>query len=482
MKKVLIITVGVLIFCHKNVLSQNKSDTLILSLDQCIEIMKGSNSNIKIAEKNLEQRESERKAAKGLYYPKVDVSATYTKMSEPISLDLTPIGDALSGLYKLSAGQTQLIGALSPLIPLAPQYQQLLTGAQTGLAAVEAGEWDKTLQKDRFGIVDASITIPIYTGGKIRAANRAANVYKDEAETKLKATQLSETVSLVQYYYGLQLLTEIADVRKSMVDAMALHLQNTEKLIKNGMASDMELIHAKVSYKEAESEYKKSINDLEQMQLKIKTLLNVKETIVPLDALSINYQLTDRNNYFNNAKKSNLSIEQIKQKKLLSEQGILKERSAFLPDIGIFGAYNVYNYQVSDLIPNWYVGVGLKLNIFDGFTKFNKLHAAKIQKEQIELYEDKIQDDIEIGITQIYNIMQQSIEKSAVADERLLLADEYVRVQEKAFNQGFSTSVELVDANMNKMKVKIEKLMAYYEFNIAKAKLIEVTGDLTIKF
>ena len=102
------------------------------------------------------------------------------------------------------------------------------------------------------------------------------------------------------------------------------------------------------------------------------------------------------------------------------------------------------------------------------------------QREQINTFEEKIENDIEAGITQSYLAVIQSIDRYETSEESLILAEEYLRVREKAFAQGFATSVDVVDANLNLSSVKIDRLKALYEFNVAKAKLMELTGDVSL--
>ena len=168
--------------------AQQPTDTLKLNLQQSIELLVSQNPAVKAANEAYQQKEYELQAAHGLYLPQVGVSATFGITSKPVTLDLSPVGDALEGLYQLSAGQTQLIGALNPAITATPQYQQLLLGAQQGLAAVSNAEWEKVLLEDKLGKVSADLKWPIFTGGKIMAANKAA---------KASANEMSERARMV---------------------------------------------------------------------------------------------------------------------------------------------------------------------------------------------------------------------------------------------------------------------------------------------
>ena len=478
MKRLKIVYLLPVLLLGSSMLGHAQSDTLRLSLVECIEMLQKSNSNVAIARQKVEMKSAEQKAARGLYYPRIGVNANFGILSKPIELDLTPIGDALSGLYTLSAGQTQLLGALNPAITQSQEYAQLLGGAAQGLEAVQNGEWTKTILNDQVGKVDAQLSWPIYTGGKIRAANKAGEALKNEAESKLASVQNAEISKLVNRYFGLQLMLGVVDVRKSVVGAMKHHYENAEKLTANGLMSDVERIHAKVAFVESQRELRKVYNDVEMLVIAIKNVLNTDSVVLPVDALKLQADINSVESYVARAKENNPVFDQIGYKKVLANQAIAKERSQYLPDVALMGSYDLYRYEMSDLTPDWYVGVGVRLNVFDGFAKTRKVQAAKIQREQINTFEEKIENDIEAGITQAYLAVVQSIDRYKTSEESLLLAEEYLRVREKAFAQGFATSVDVVDANLNLSSVKIDRLKALYEFNVAKSKLLELTGDV----
>ena len=458
--------------------AQNASDTLRLDLKQSLDLLMGQNPAIAAANQANEQMEYEFKAAHGLYMPKIGLSADFGIISQSVTIDHSPIGKALEGLYSLSAGQIQMLGAINPAITATTEYQQLLQGAQQGLAKVQAAEWEQDLLGDKTGMISANVSWPIFTGGKIMAANNAAKAKVAESEEKARMVTNGEITSLVQRYYGLQLTIEVAKVRESVVNGMLEHLENAKKLEKNGMISEAERLHAEVAYAEANREYKKALGDVELMQTALKSVLNTDKPIVPTGDLFIVANVQSVDDYVNKSKELNPIFGQLEQKRVQANQAIRKERSAYLTDVAIMGSYDIYRYQVSEmLVPDWFVGVGLKLNIFDGLSKNNKIQAAKIQRSQVETYQEKAALDISTGITKVYQQMLQAKEQYESSAVSLKFAEEYLRVRKKAFGEGFATSTEVVDANMNLSKVKVEQLKAMYDFDVALASLLELTGD-----
>lgn len=96
-------------------------------------------------------------------------------------------------------------------------------------------DWFLTLQDRSLGFVGGQVTLPIYMGGKINTANRAAKIsrkgYQSSRETKT-ATLVSE---LVERYYGLALARQVVEVRQQVVDGVGQHLKDAIALEQNGM-------------------------------------------------------------------------------------------------------------------------------------------------------------------------------------------------------------------------------------------------------
>ncbi len=473
----IVLFVGSLLISGKAI-SQTTPDTLRLTLSECVGLLVENNQKIKFAQQSISIKEAEERVARGLYFPQIGINANAALLSKSVNLDLAPVGDALAGLYRLSAGQLQLLGVTNPPLQLTTQYQQLLQGALHGLEAVEHGEWNKTLLDDRVGKVDAQFTWPIFTGGKIRAANRAAKAALSETEAKYWAVVNSELVTLINVYHGLQLSIEVSKVRSQVVDALKIHYAEAQKLVENGMISDIERMSAMVALTDAEREYQKSVNDIELLQTVLKNLLNIEALVLPKEDLILEAEAKTMNDFIIDAKRYNPVFQQIESKKVMADQLVSKELSKFFPDIALVGNYDIYRYNMSDLTPEWYVGLGLRMNIFDGLAKSNSLQAAKIQRDQIETFKSKTEQDIEKGVTQLYLSMTQQLARIATLEKSFTLAQELVRMRQKSFAEGMSTSTQVVDVNLNLARVRTERLQAVYEYNVVRTRLLELTGTL----
>ena len=177
-------------------------DAKSLTYDQALEMTLTRNPELKAASYEQEAALRERKAAYGLRLPQASVTGTYVYMGDDMSVGMNdlkgPVGGILGSLPE---------GLLPPAV--LQQAQALL-----------AKDWAMKLQDRSFGTVAANITVPVYTGGKINAANNAAKIKVENAAQKETQARNGLVSELTERYYGLALAMQVVEVRKQVLDGM----------------------------------------------------------------------------------------------------------------------------------------------------------------------------------------------------------------------------------------------------------------------
>lgn len=433
-----------------------------------------------------EQKKQELKAVRGIHYPNIGLSASFVQMSDDIHLDLNPVKDAITPLYEGLSNFGVFSGVPNPaggVLPDQMSTQYMRGQYAAGLEEIEVGEWDQTIQKKQFATVNLTASLPLFTGGKIMAAKKAAQLDVDDAELEgiAKSNQLKS--ELTERYFGLCLARQAEKVREEVLQAMKDHLSDAEKMKAEGLIANAELLHAKVYFSEAEREFKKA---LRTSTITNRALLNTlgddsENQIYPMSNLFYLDELEPLSYFLEEADKNNPVLQKIESKKSLAEVGVKVENSKYLPSVALMGTYDVWNHDLSPYVPQWVVGVGLKWTIFDGAAREHKRKAAKLKVSQVTEFEQKANKDVQTGIEKYYQELQMSIEQIHELEAAQEFTDEYYRVRQKAFHEGMATSTDVVDANLSMVKVKIEKLQAAYQFDVALAKLLELCG-LSDKF
>lgn len=481
--------VGCMLMVFNSYAQTIPDSTLILNLtfENALELTRGNNHAIKQSSAEIEQKKLEIKAARALYMPSVSLNANYVFMSDDIHLDLTPVQDAITPLYESLGNFGVFSGVPNPdpntsgLMPFLPDdiSTQVVRGKLLeGLDQVNEADWNVLVQNKQFGVLSAGFTQPIYTGGKIRIANQVAKIKLEEAEIKGKDKDSKLYTELVERYYGLVLSKHVIEVRESVNQNMQKHLFDAKKMMEQGLIPNAEFLHAKVYSSEAERELKKANRQYNIVNDALINTLSVDQSSLVMPVTSLFYiKEIEPLEYFQNlAIENNPQLKQIASKKELAHKGYKAELASYLPNIAAMGSYDIANKDVSPMIPDYFVGVGMKWDLFKGNARNNKVKAAKFQESQVEHFYIKSEADILTAVIKYYQELHMYIEQLEELNTANEFAEEYYSVREKAFREGMSTSSEVSDADLLLAKVRIERLQAIYQCDLALSKLLYYAG------
>jgi len=464
-----------------------QDQTQLLTFEDALQIMTEQNPALLRVKQEIQQKEYEAKAKRGLHLPQVSLSAQAVSMADPLHLDLTPVRDAITPLYDALGNYGVFSGVPNPdpatnsIMPVLPDEmstaavrQKLLEGG----AVVKGAEWDKMIQEKNFATVSANFMWPIFTGGKIKGANEAANVQIEMSHEDLRNAEGILLTELVTRYYGLALGVQVRELRSQMLDGMQNHYSDAQKLFENGMIAKVELLHATVSRNEAERELKMAERNIEIIRSGLAATLasDSLKQVLPASHLFINKELSDLSYWVEKAKSANPQLKQIEGKRELVEIKHKVEKQEYLPTIAMMGNYNIVDKDLSPYMPDWLVGVGMKWTVFNGMARKNNIKASETLNSQVDFAEQKAHNDLEAYLSKLYQELQMQMEQKTELETTLELAEEYLRSTEKAFSEGFATSTSVVDAYTKVAQVKTLRLKVLYEYDVALASFLQTAG------
>ena len=406
-----------------------------LSLDEAIAVTLTENPAMKAAEFEEKAAMQERRAAIGLRMPQINVTGAYAYLGKDIGFDF----NEMKGPAKNLAGQ--LLG--SGLIP--PEAIPSINGLLNPLLNAD---WFLTLQDRSLGFVGGGVTMPIWLGGKINAANRAARINERTA----------------------------AEQGNQVVDGVRRHLEDAIALEKNGMIAQSERLYVEFKMAEAERELANAKLQAETIASALSNTLGRENAWQPVTSMFMIDKVEDLAYYQDLAQDRNPLLNQVSLKRQLAEEGVRVQRAEFLPQVAAIGGGSFYNYQVSGIVPRWAVGVGVNIKIFDGLNREYKYSAAKQTARRVGALQNKAGKDISVLVEKLYNQMMNYRNQMTSIDASLNFAEEYLRMKNAAFLEGMSSSSDLIDAELNLAGVRTERLQAAYNFDLLLAQLLETAG------
>jgi len=434
-----------------------------LSLEEALEMTLSDNPAIRAAEFNRRAAQQERRAAIGLRMPQIGITGSYAYLGKDIEIDLNNMKAPVQNL----AGQILQSG----MIPsdYIPSISQMLSGAM-------AASWALPLQDRSLGFVGGDVTVPLWMGGKINAANRAARINEQTARSQGIQQRNALVSELVERYYGLALAQQVVVVRQQAVDGVRKHLEDAAALEAQGMISRSEKLYVEFKMSEAERDLQNAQSQVETIAAALNSTIGRTDDYLPVTAMFILERIEPLDHFRTLAAERNPLLDQVDQKRRLAYEGVRAQRSSFLPQVVAMGGMSFYDYQVSKVLPRWAVGVGVNFKLFDGLNREYKYSAAKQTVRRVEALQDKAGNDISVLVEKLYNQMENYRTQMASIEASLAFAEEYLKTKNAAFLEGMSSSTDLIDAELNLAKVKTERIEAAYRYDVSLAQLLEAAG------
>ena len=436
----------------------------MISLDEAVAVTLTENPAMKAAAYEERAAQQERRAAIGLRMPQINVTGAYAYMAKDIGFDFND----MKGPAKDLAGKILGSGMITD--------PTIIQGIQGLLNPMMNADWFLKVQDQSLGFVGGEVTLPIWMGGKINAANRAAKINEKSAVEQGNQTRNALISELVERYFGLALATQVVEVRQQVVEGVRKHLQDAIALEKNGMIAQSERLYVAFKMAEAERELANAKLQAETIASALSNTLGREKEWQPVTAMFILANVEELDYYQDLAQIRNPLLSQVSLKRQLAEEGIRAQRANFLPQVAAIGGGSFYNYQVAGLVPRWAVGVGVNIKIFDGLNREYKYSAAKQTARRVGELQNKAGKDISVLVEKLYNQLMNYRNQMTSIDASIAFAEEYLRMKNAAFLEGMSSSSDLIDAELNLAGIRTERLQAAYNYDLLLARLLEAAG------
>ena len=433
-----------------------------LSFEEALNLLQSGNQSLKIADKEIEIAKSERDQLNAFWYPSLQASGAYTFLSqkievkEPLSTFTNPAIDFVHSILpndQIISNFLNQIGNNSFIVPLAPR----------NLTTIDVdAEW------------------VIFSGLKRIRATKIGKTMVNIAQENRGQIDANQRTLLVEAYYGLRLAQQVVEVRKETYMAFKKHYENALKLEATGMIDKAGRLLAQVNMDEAKRELESAEKNESVVQNTLKTILNVEDdvaSITPTSPLFINDSLPSKYELIQILGTNNYLINQLSLQEQIAKEQTRIDQAGYMPNIALFGKQTLYSHGIkSNLVPRMIIGVGFTWNLFDGLEREKRIRQSKLTRQTLILGQEKAKDDLIVGVDNFYSQLQKSLDNVSALNSTIELSEELVRIRKKAFLEGMATSLEVIDAENLLSKVRVARLAAYYEYDIALINLLALCG------
>ena len=420
------------------------SDTVMLSVDDCVKIALNENPTIKIADMEITRVDYSKKETIGQLFPNISFSAAYSRT-------------------------------------LAKQTMYMNNGGQT--MAIKMG-------RDNTHNAGFSASMPLVSVALWKSIKLSDNQILQNIEAS-RTSRISLINQVKNAYYALLLAYDSHAVLVENHATAKVNADIYEKKFKNGTASEFDVLRSSVAVKNIEPSIIEAENSIRSLELQLKVLMgmDVNHNIKPNTSLSefkdTMYAdvMTMGNDLSMNADLRKLDLQTDYLKKALDVQ-----KASWLPTLSATIGYNWYSmsdgspFKNFTWSPNSSVGLSLSWTLFNGGQRYYKQKQAELSYKEMAWQRDNLSRTLEMQRQiQLDNIQKnvKQIETCTASVEQAVKANQ---IQEKSFKIGASTYLDLRDSEDALMSSKLAYYQAIYNYLVAKSNLELLLGNADVQY
>lgn len=416
--------------------AQQAQDSLIINLDQAIEIALEESNSIKIADLTIVKSGYAKKGTYAALYPNINASGSYqrTLKKQVMAMDFN--------------GQSMEIAV--------GKWNNVNAGVSAAMPLINA----QLCQTLKLSALDVELAVE-----------------------QARSSKISMVAQVKKAYYAVLLAQQVHEVYKEVYDNAVKNFESTEQLYNAGKTSEYEYLRASVNVKNAEPNVYSSLTAIELaiwqlkavMGIDLETRIGVQGNIDQYKDELLTYTVSNDVNLENNSTLTQLSI----QNEQL-ERSIKMVKYQYIPTLSASFSYN-YIAMGDDFKFKWnpysVAGISLNLPIFDGFQKRNTIRQYKASQNMLELSIEDTERNLRVAFKNYENEITTFMKNYAAAESTVEMAQRSYDIAEKMYELGKTTLTELNDAQLALVQAQLTMSRTVYNFMVTKASIEELIGD-----
>ena len=434
--KSLLTTVLCLSMMTGEIIAQQVQDSLIISLDQAIEIALEESNSIKIADLTIEKSGYAKKGTYAALYPNISANGSYQRTIKKHVMAMDFGGQAM----EIEVGKWNNVNA----------------GISASMPLINAQLW----QSLKLSALDVEIAIE-----------------------QARSSKISMIKQVKQAYYAVLLAQQVYDVYKDVYDNATTNYEHTEQLYNAGKSSEYEYLRAQVNVKNAEPNLYSSMMAIDLAIWQLKAVMGVDlDAKIGVAGTLDQYkdELMSYNMSNNMSLENNTTLAQLQLQNQQLERTIKMTKYQYIPTLSASFSYS-YMAMGDDFKFKWnpysVAGLSLTIPIFDGFSKHNNIKQYKATQDILQLNIEDTERNLRIAFKNYDNQISTYMKNYAAAESTLEVAQRSYDIAEKMYELGKATLLELNDAQLALVQAQLTMSQAVYNFMVTKASMEELAGN-----
>lgn len=371
--------------------------------------------------------------------------------------------------------QISLDGRYTRNIEEAVMFIQDLTGETNDVTKIPV------TQNNDFNLA-LSITQPLYNGGKAWTAWSIAKIYEKYSIEVLNQVENDVIYNAEAIFYTAILARSNLDVIQNSFELLKLNLEIVEQFYEQGMASEFELLRARVEKLNLEPLLISAESQLTLTRKKLKSFLGLpleeeielvsdfSETALT-DLPELDYLKIQALNNRPEIKQARLQVDGYDKAVSIARSDWLRPQINLNTTYTMTGSSNDFKLSGNETSNSWTASVMVSIPLFDGGRTIGEVRKSKTDYYQAQLNEEQMRDDVQLEVEQAYDNLMQSRKALVLQKETISQAEEGLRIANLRYKTGVGTQLEILSAQTALTAAKTNMAQAIFSFRLSKSEL-----------
>ncbi len=324
------------------------------------------------------------------------------------------------------------------------------------------------------------VDIPVYNGGKVRGLVKTAGYFLKAARQGDRYAHQQVLFAVLKSYEGVHAAQAFVDVAEHAARAADSYVAMTRKMYDHGLVSKSDRLRAEVNQGNVQLRLSTARSHLETARERLRILAGIDDKRLPetTDRVSVQMPTQSLDELKQAALEQNPGIAAMRHKLDASRAKIDVAQAQYLPNLNLMLRQEWNGESSLDGNASYTIGGQVTWNLLDFGARAGAVDKARAASQAAMADTRKAQEDLQLQVDRIWRQARLADERVRVQEKAVTQAREAERLERLRYQQGLSTLTQLLAAQAALDKARAELVAAHYQQVMQRAGLLLATGGL----
>lgn len=367
-----------------------------------------------------------------------------------------------------------------PTLAVSGSYTQLDDSPAFDFAGLPLG-LPELFEDDAVVMGAASLTVPLFTSGRISSSIAAAEARQRGAGAQLDAATSDLKLAVADAYVAVLRARKAHEVARSNVQSLESLLRDTSSMFERELVPKNELLAAQVALADARQNELRAANAAEvalaaynrRLGEPMTRAAELAEAVVsPVELPGTLEELTEQAL----ARRNELAM--LDAQADAYGQMARTERARSLPQVALSGGYQYLENQFLDDQTVGMAGIGVQWALFDGGQARKRAAALERTRRATEQQRADATSLVELQVREAWLGTREARQRVQATADAAAQADENLRIARERYGAGLGTQTQLLEAETLRVQAIKNRDDAVLDVGLAELRLARAVGAL----